>query len=65
MCSGILSIEVIVMGEHTIDLLRIPIYQQMVRVVYVDRCMVKWAGMLLSEHSEQMKDSKGQSDGNC
>ena len=63
-CSGILFVEVIVMNKHTIDLLSIPVFQQMVRVVYIDRCMVKWAGMLLSEHSEQMKDSKGQSDGN-
>lgn len=53
----------IVMSEHTIDLLSIPIYQQMARIVYVDRCMVKWAGMLLSEHNEQMKDQEGQSDG--
>ena len=59
-----MGIEVIVMGEHTIDLLSIPFYQQMVRVVYVDRCMVKWAGMLLSEHSEQMKDNEGHNDGN-
>ena len=39
------------MSEPTIDLLSIPIYQQMARVIYVDRCMVKWAGMILSEHS--------------
>lgn len=32
----------IVTSEHTIDLLNIPIYQQMARIVYVDRCMVKW-----------------------
>ena len=51
------------MSEHTIDLLSIPIYQQMVQIVYCDRCMVKWAGMLLSEHNEQMKDQEGQSDG--
>ena len=41
----------IMMSNNTIDLLNIPIYQQMKRVVYIDRCMVKWAGMLLSEHS--------------
>ena len=51
------------MSEPTIDLLSIPIYRQMVRIVYFDRCMVKWAGMLLSEHNEQMKDQEGQSDG--
>ena len=50
------------MSELTIDLLSIPIYQQMARVIYFDRCMVKWAGMLLSEHNEQMKDQEGQSD---
>ena len=43
--------------------LSIPIYQQMARVIYVDRCMVKWAGMILSEHSEQMKDQEGYNDG--
>ena len=53
----------IVMSEHTIDLLSIPVYQQMARIVYVDRCMIKWAGMLLSEHNEQMKDQEGNSDG--
>ena len=62
-CSGNISVEVVVMSEPTIDLLSIPIYQQMDRVVYFDRCMVKWAGMLLSEHNEQMKDQEGQSDG--
>ena len=41
------------MSEHTIDLLSIPIYQQMARIVYVDRCMVKWAGMLLSELADE------------
>lgn len=51
------------MSEHTIDLLSIPIYQQMARTLYVDRCMVKWAGMLLSEHNEQMKENEGKSDG--
>lgn len=51
------------MSEHIIDLLSISVYQQMVRVDYVDRCMVKWAGMLLSEHNEQMKDQEGRSDG--
>jgi len=51
------------MNEHTIDLLSIPIYQQMALVVYVDRCMVKWAGMLLSEHNEQMKEKEVKSDG--
>ena len=53
------------MSEPTIDLLSIPIYQQMVQIVYFDRCMVKWAGMLLSEHNEQMKDQEGHSDGAC
>ena len=52
-----------VMNEHTIDLLSIPVYQQMVQVVYFDRCMVNWAGMLLSEHNEQMKDQEGCCDG--
>ena len=51
------------MNEPTIDLLSIPIYQQMAQVVYIDRCMIKWAGMLFSEHSEQMKDQEGYSDG--
>ena len=51
------------MNEHTIDLLSIPIYQQMVQIVYCDRCMVKLAGMLLSEHNEQIKDQEGNSDG--
>ncbi len=51
------------MSEHTINLLSIPIYQQMARIVYVDRCMVKWAGMLLSEHNEQMKEQESKSDG--
>ena len=51
------------MSEHTIDLLSIPIYQQMIRVAYFDRCMVKWAGMLLSEHNEKMKDQEGKGDG--
>ena len=51
------------MNEHTIDLLSIPIYQQMARIVYFGRCMVKWAGMLLSEHNEQMKEKESKSDG--
>lgn len=51
------------MSEHTIDLLSIPIYRQMARIVYVDRCMVKWAGMLLSEHNEQMKEKEDKNDG--
>lgn len=51
------------MSEHTIDLLEIPIYQQMIRVLYVDRCMVKWAGMLLSEHNEQLREQEGRNDG--
>ena len=51
------------MSEHTIDLLNIPIYQQMARILYVDRCMVKWAGMLLYEHNEQMKEQESKSDG--
>ena len=53
------------MSEHTIDLLSIPIYHKMTRVFYFDRCMVKWSGMLLSEHNEQLKDQEGCSDGNC
>lgn len=52
------------MSEHTIDLLSIPIYRQMIRIFYVDRSMVKWAGMLLSEHNEQIKENEGKSDGN-
>ena len=51
------------MSGPTIDLLSIPIYQQMVQLIYSDRCMVKWAGMLLSEHNEQMKDQEGYNDG--
>ena len=51
------------MSGPTMDLLSIPIYQQMAQIVYFDRCMVKWAGMLLSEHNEQMKDQEGHSDG--
>ena len=50
------------MSEPTIDLLSIPIYQQMAQIVYFDRCMIKWAGMLLSEHNEQMKAQEGRSD---
>ena len=61
--SDIISIEVNRDERHTIDLLSIPIYQQMARVIYVVRCMVKWAGMILSEHSEQMKDQEGYNDG--
>ena len=53
------------MSEPTIDLLSIPIYQQMAQIVYFDRCMVTGAGMLLSEHNEQMKDQEGKSDGAC
>ena len=51
------------MSEPTIDLLSIPVYQQMAQIFYFDRCMVKWSGMLLSEHNEQMNDQEGQSDG--
>ena len=51
------------MSEPTIDLRSIPIYQQMAQVIYIDRCMVKWAGMLLSEHNEQMRDQEGHNDG--
>lgn len=29
------------MIKYTIDLLGIPIYHQITRIVYVDRCMVK------------------------
>ena len=47
------------MQEHTVDLMAIPFYQQMARVFYVDRGMMKWAGMLLSEHNEQMRDEDG------
>ena len=42
------------MQEHTVDLLTIPFYQQMAQVFYVDRGMMKWAGMLLSEHNVQI-----------
>ena len=38
------------MQEHTVDLLTISFYQQMAQVFYVDLGMMKWAGMLLSEH---------------
>ena len=55
----LLSQEVIIMQEHTVDLLTIPFYQQMAQVFYVDRGMMKWAGMLLSEHNEQMRDEDG------
>ena len=55
----LLSQEVIIMQEHTVDLMTIPFYQQMAQVFYVDRGMVKWAGMLLSEHNEQMRDDDG------
>ena len=51
------------MSEHTINLLSIPIYQQMARMVYADRCMVKWAGMLLSEHNEQLRDQEKKQEG--
>ncbi len=51
------------MNAHTIDLLSIPIYQQMARIFYVDQCMVKWAGMLLSEHNEQMREQESKSNG--
>ena len=47
------------MQEHTVDLMTISFYQQMAQVFYVDRGMMKWAGMLLSEHNEQMKDEDG------
>ena len=40
------------MQEHTVDLMTIPFYQQMTQVFYNDRGMMKWAGMLLSEHNE-------------
>lgn len=55
----LLSQEVIIMQEHTVDLMTIPFYQQMAQVFYVDRGMMKWAGMLLSEHNEQMRDEDG------
>ncbi|WP_170205802.1 hypothetical protein [Anaeroarcus burkinensis] len=47
------------MQEHTVDLTTIPFYQQMTQVIYVDRGMMKWAGMLLSDHTEQMRDDDG------
>ena len=47
------------MQEHTVDLMTIPFYRQMAQVIYVDRGMMKWAGMLLSEHNEQMRDEDG------
>ena len=55
----LLSQEVMIMQEHTVDLLTIPFYQQMAQVFYVDRGMMKWAGLLLSEHNEQMRDDDG------
>ena len=55
----LLSQEVIIMQEHTVDLTTIPFYQQMAQVFYVDRGMMKWAGMLLSEHNEQLRDEDG------
>ena len=55
----LLSQEVMIMQEHTVDLMTIPFYQQMAQVFYVDRSMMKWAGMLLSEHNEQMRDEDG------
>ena len=55
----LLSQEVMIMQEHTVDLMTIPFYQQMAQVFYVDRGMMKWAGMLLSEHNEQMRDEDG------
>ena len=47
------------MKENTVDLMTIPFYQQMAQVFYVDRGMMKWTGMLLSEHNEQMRDEDG------
>lgn len=47
------------MQEHTVYLMTIPFYQQMALVCYVDRGVMKWAGMLLSEHNEQMRDEDG------
>ena len=47
------------MQEHTVDLMTIPFYRQMTQVFYVDRSMMKWAGMLLSEHNEQIRDEYG------
>ena len=55
----LLSQEVMIMQEHTVDLMTISFYQQMAQVFYVDRGMMKWEGMLLSEHNEQMKDEDG------
>lgn len=46
------------MEERFVDLTTMPCYQQMVQVFYVDRCMAKWAGMLLSEHNEQLKSDE-------
>ena len=47
------------MQEHTVDLMTISFYQQMTQVFYVDRGMMNWAGMLLSEHNETMRDEDG------
>ena len=55
----LLSQEVMIMQEHTVDLMTIPFYQQMAQVFYVDRGMMKWAGLLLSEHNAQMRDEDG------
>ena len=48
--------------KHIVDLLTIPIYREMTQVFYVDRCMVKWVGLILYEHSEQMKENEGNKD---
>ena len=50
------------MKKHTVDLSTIPFYREMAQVLYVDRCMVKWVGLILSEHSEQMKENEANKD---
>ncbi len=57
-CSGNISIEVESDERTYYRFTEFPIFQQMAQVIYFDRCMVKWAGMLLSEHNEQMKTKK-------
>lgn len=47
------------MQENIVDLMTIPCFQQMAQVFYIDRGMMKWAGMLLSEHNEQIRDEDG------
>lgn len=51
------------MMNNIVDLFQIPIYKDMIKILYVDRGMVKWAGMLLSEHSEQLKEQESNNNG--